>query len=369
MSKDVRPNHGFSHFGTTAGMRAAAILVASTIATLPATLQADGLPPLGAYRIDAGGISVSGVSSGGFMAHQVHVAHSQTVMGAAVFAGGPYCCAGKRYPYDLWITLNSCLSFPLDLVPFLGPPSVESSIEATEEEASNSAIDPPANLRSDRVYLFSGRADELVPRKVMDVLDAYYRHYVAAGGIAYETGVDAGHAMVTDGYGNAECSATAPPHINDCGFDAAGALLSHIYGALRPRAEPDPAALHAFDQAPFADGDPAAISLAARGHVYVPKACAEGTACRLHVAFHGCRQTEEHIGDAFFAHAGYNGWAEANGIILLYPQTTAQGDIPHVWPNPQACWDWWGYTGGDYARKSGPQIRAVKRMIDRLIGK
>jgi len=78
---------------------------------------------------------------------------------------------------------------------------------------------------------------------------------------------------------------------------------------------------------------------------------------------------KDHIGDAFFAHAGYNGWAEANGIIVLYPQTTAKGDIPQVWPNPQACWDWWGYTGSDYARKSGAQIRAVKRMIDRLSGR
>jgi len=334
-------------------MRAAAVLIAGLTVSLPVALHADEAPPLGTFAIDTGGISVSGVSSGGFMANQFHVAHSATAMGAAVFADGPYRCAGKRYPYDLWITLNSCLSFPLDLVPFLGPPSMESSIEATEEEASSGTIDPPANLRADRVYLFSGRADELVPRKVMDVLDAYYRHYVAADGIVYETGINAGHAMVTDGYGNTDCAVTARPHINDCGFDAAGALLAHIYGALRPRTDPDPAA----------------ISLAARGHVYVSKACAEETTCRLHVAFHGCRQTEDHIGDAFFAHAGYNVWAEANGIIVLYPQTTAKGDVPHVWPNPQACWDWWGYTGSDYAHKSGAQVRAVKGMIDRLSGR
>jgi len=227
-------------------MRAAVILIAGLVAGLPAASRADEAP-LGAYAIDAGAISVSGISSGGFMAHQFHVAHSATVMGAAVFAGGPYRCAGNRYPYDLWVTLNSCLSFPLDLVPFLGPPSVESSIDATEEEATQGTIDPPAKMRTDRVYLFSGGADELVPRKVMDVLDAYYCHYVAADGIAYETGINAGHAMVTDGYGNTDCAATAPPHINDCGFDAAGALLTHIYGALRPHTEPDPAALRAFD--------------------------------------------------------------------------------------------------------------------------
>jgi len=35
-------------------------------------------------------ITVGGLSSGGFMATQVHVALSQTIKGAAVFAGGPF---------------------------------------------------------------------------------------------------------------------------------------------------------------------------------------------------------------------------------------------------------------------------------------
>jgi hypothetical protein len=34
--------------------------------------------------------------------------------------------------------------------------------------------------------------------------------------------------------------------------------------------------------------------------------------------------------------------------------------------NPRGCWDWWGYTGPQYANKAGPQIRAVKAMVDRL---
>jgi hypothetical protein len=37
--------------------------------------------------------------------------------------------------------------------------------------------------------------------------------------------------------------------------------------------------------------------------------------------------------------------------------------------NPNACWDWWGYTGVDYAQKSGPQIQAIYAMLQRLAGK
>ena len=43
--------------------------------------------------LDPGRISVSGISSGGFMAHQFHVAHSEHIVGAGIVAGGPYFCA------------------------------------------------------------------------------------------------------------------------------------------------------------------------------------------------------------------------------------------------------------------------------------
>ena len=58
---------------------------------------------------------------------------------------------------------------------------------------------------------------------------------------------------------------------------------------------------------------------------------------------------------------------------MLYPQaaavTSQVAGIPVDWPNPKGCWDWWGFTGEDFARKSGPQIGAVDAMIDRLAGK
>src|SRR3954469_7144342 len=46
------------------------------------------------YQIDPAKIFVAGISSGGFAAVQMHVAHSSTFKGAAVYAGGVYWCAG-----------------------------------------------------------------------------------------------------------------------------------------------------------------------------------------------------------------------------------------------------------------------------------
>jgi hypothetical protein len=180
----------------------------------------------------------------------------------------------------------------------------------------------------------------------------------------------AGHAMVTESTGGA-CAVTAPPFINDCDFDAAGALLGHLLGPLEAPAAQASGRIVRFDQKPFAGGDPYSISMADSGYAYVPRAC-EAVRCRVHVAFHGCRQSVEAIGERFVREAGYNRWADTNRLIVLYPQTVSRdgwGFAGLRWSfvfNPRGCWDWWGYTGAQYATRLGPQVAAVKAMVDRL---
>jgi hypothetical protein len=94
----------------------------------------------------------------------------------------------------------------------------------------------------------------------------------------------------------------------------------------------------------------------------VPLACAQGATCRVHIAFHGCQQTDALIGDRFRAEAGYNRWADTNNLIVLYPQAH------RTLLNPNACWDWWGYDDDRYATRNGRQMAAVRAMLDRLAG-
>jgi len=61
--------------------------------------------------------------------------------------------------------------------------------------------------------------------------------------------------------------------------------------------------------------------------------------------------------------AGFNEWAETNGLVVLYPQSKSSRVAPM---NPLGCWDWWGYTGEGYATRDGAQIKAVAAMVDRL---
>lgn len=329
------------------------------LAAARAACAADPLPALGA---DPAATTVSGVSSGGYMAVQLHVAHSATVRGAGVLAAGPYGCAQG----SAWTAYYNCMT-PRAWWPL---PPVTALKAAVEVLAAARAIDPPAGLAPSRVWLFGGTADRTVEPAVVDALARFYGEYVPAAQIARVKNVPAGHALVTEDAGG-PCSATASPFINDCDYDAAGRLLAHLYGPLMPPPSAPAGTLRAFDQRPYTDGDPRSTSLAESGFVYVPAACTVG-GCRVHVALHGCRQGAEAIGERFMREAGYNRWADANRIVVLYPQAIARngpglfgGRYSFVF-NPNGCWDWWGYTGPRYHTQSAPQIRAIRAMVVRL---
>jgi poly(3-hydroxybutyrate) depolymerase len=324
-------------------------------------------PSLSAYNADIAQTSVSGLSSGAYMAVQFAVAWSSIVVGVGAIAGGPFACAEGSTA----AALSTCI---------LGTPPIDLAalIRRTDAWARSGGIDSTANLARTKVYVFSGYNDTVVARPVVNALQAFYAHYEGAeqrGNLFYQTAIGAGHAQVTLDYGG-RCADNGGAYINHCGYDQAGIILQHIYGVLQP---PDPGAptghLVRFDQREFTrPRQPADDSLADTGFAYVPQACAAMQPCRVHVALHGCLQSSGEIGQRFVEHAGYNAWADANRIIVLYPQTQAEALTADGGSNPQACWDWWGYLDRDpldtptYLLKSGRQIGAIKAMLDRLTG-
>lgn len=311
-----------------------------------APAAADPLPALGAV-LD--GATVSGISSGAYMAGQFHVAFSSFVEGAGLVAGGPYGCAEG--------VLLSALQRCMDTT--LGLPDPAHLVARAEDMAADGAIDPLAALADDSVYVFSGTEDHTVTPPVAGTVPEFYRLAgVADDRIEVVDDIAAGHAFITLDTGNA-CAETAPPFVNDCDYDQAGAILAALAGPLDPPSAAPEGQLLAFDQAAFLPG-PAAHGMDPTGFVYVPDACTASPGCRVHVAFHGCRQPAPDIGTAFTEGAGYNRWADANRLIVLYPQTHASSG------NPNACWDWWGYDDAGYDTRSGRQMAAVRAMLDRL---
>ena len=334
-------------------LAAASLLIACSTA---AAAERDALD---AFNVDLTKTSVSGISSGGYMANQFHVAYSSLVVGAGILAAGPFYCAKG----NVATALTDCTTPTA-----LNPPDVGYSLRVTQDYASRAEIDATSHLEGSKVWLFSGSLDMTVYPIVVDRLDAYYRHFVKPENIVYEKSIAAAHSMVTQDYGHpcayqGDGNRPEDTFINDCNYDAAGKLLSHILGPLHPPASRLSGSIVAFDQAEFI-GDPVGHSMNPAGYAYVPADCDDGATCRVHVAFHGCRQHPARIGDRFYMNAGYNRWADSNRIIVLYPQAI-NSDLPPVY-NPRGCWDWWGYDDPDYAKQSGRQMRAVKLMLDRV---
>ena len=299
-------------------------------------------PPLPALDAQARQLTASGVSAGGYMAAQLLVAHSGRFAGAGLIAAGPYDCARG----SLQRALGPCVSGK-DL-------EVATLRDAALKAASNHSIDALENLRDARVWLFHGAADDKVGAPVVAAARDFFSNWVPLESVVLIDAVPAAHGLPTIASG-AACGTFESPYLNACDYDAAGELLGHLIGALQPPATVT-AAPTAFDQRPFSK------DLLETGYVYIPATCRERGGCRIHVVLHGCQQSAEKIGAVLVTNAGYNRWAETNDMIVLYPQARSS-TLPL---NPLGCWDWWGYSGADYALHDSSQMQAILQMIDTL---
>jgi poly(3-hydroxybutyrate) depolymerase len=301
--------------------------------------------PIPKLSIDLGQSSVSGISSGGAMAVQFHIAFSSMMKGAAIFAAGPYDCSKG----SVQTALTSCTSGS-------PAPDVASLVAITNQYAQAGAVDDPSALTSQNVFIFGGADDPVVAPAVVDSLQAYYASFVPSSNIEYVSRrPGTSHTWPTLTYGN-PCDVVSAPYLGACNYDGAGAALKRIYGTLAAPAATASGAIVTLAQGAFI-ADPSAASLDDVAYAYIPSSCSSGDPCKLHVAFHGCLQGASLVGDAFYAHAGLNEWADTNHIVVLYPQAIKSST------NPQGCWDWWGYAGPDFAKKTGAQMAMVRAMM------
>src|SRR5580704_11207444 len=117
---------------------------------------ASAADPLGRFPVDPAEVSVSGISSGAFMANQLHIAHSAGIIGAGVIAGGLYGCTVDHELEDGVYALASLAVGPCMSVPTLLQP-VAFYAQLTADLAAKGWIDPPSNLTRSRVYMFTGQ--------------------------------------------------------------------------------------------------------------------------------------------------------------------------------------------------------------------
>jgi len=374
----------------------AVLRLAALLVVVPAVQAAD-LPEL---NIDLKQTTVSGISSGAFMAVQMGVAHSAAVKGVAATAGGPYFCALQDALGGAGVSraIRRCMQGDPDYgVTPITADSLAQMQAAARAWSARGLIDPVDGLAGQTVWLFHGYNDGIVKKPANDALRDWYGGFTPVSQVFYKDDLNAGHAQISAACADASsgscnpCAQTGGKFINACAdkpvagglYDAAGAALQLFYGPLQRVATAQLGSrLEPFEQKPFTkdrQGEsvmPIRLAMGDTGYVYVPQACKAGEPCRLHIAFHGCMQDAGSIGTQFAAGAGFNEWADKNRIVVLYPQaratitTSVSLSVP---TNPMGCWDWWGYndflydsSAGRYAQKGGAQIAAVWRMAEKL---
>jgi poly(3-hydroxybutyrate) depolymerase len=288
-------------------------------------------------------ISISGVSSGAYLAVQTHIAYADKIGSVAAIAGGPYHCAEG----DVQTALARCMTGDgLDVQPL---------VEFTKGFASAGTIAALDDIAISRVWIFHSPADSVVSPAAGVALRDFYTAFVDESAVVFVDEVEAAHGWVTLDAGVA-CDELGGDFVNACDYDAAGELLRHAYGELQPRGEAVEDNLVYLDVDAYFDSD---SDVADQAFAYIPAGCASGqSTCRLHIALHGCVQASEFIEDRFVTRAGLNEWAESNDIVVVYPQ------LEKSMFNPKGCWDWWGYTGDNYDQRSGSQVAGISALID-----
>ncbi|GFO80671.1 PHB depolymerase family esterase [Methyloceanibacter sp.] len=335
-----------------------AVAVSAALFAASSAVAAETLPKLGAALPQT---SVSGLSSGAFMAGQFEVAHAENVVGAGIVAGGPFACAetatARLFPY--WLTgvaQNAIQAAQQCMQTTLGEPDAAKLFARAKELAEKGEIDPLPALAKHNVYLYSGDEDSTVGRPVVEAAKRFYELAgVPEANLTYVKG-SGGHAFITE-EGGAACGLSEPPFVSDCDYDQARAILGWIYGPLKPASAEAQGDFIVFEQGEFAGPGG---GLAGEGVVYVPPSCRTEPGCRVHVALHGCQQSRAVVGETFVERTGYAELADTNRLVILFPQIASSA------VNPQGCWDWWGYTGLDYLGKDAPQISALWKMVERL---
>lgn len=375
---------------------------------------------LGASRADDGlglaraangrDVSLSGVSSGAAMAVQYAVAHSASVVGVGSIAGPGWGCADGRVSQ----AINDCMC---------GRQPLASTVDAARTLAAKGDIDRLASGRPQalkRSYVFHSAADATVVEQSgqasIDFLSAFIGQApVIDRGQDADGSKQAGHGILSpDGADSCRADGSETSYVRRCGAaDNAGSLFHALYGegasfAAGQRVSSIAADdIWPFDQQrlidevkrggstvasdsllfyffPYTSSRRDNFDLATTGWLYVPPSCRPaGSGCRVHVALHGCKQDPR----TFAATAGYNNWAEHYKVIVVYPAVKpdvpiaeevcrmapieALANLSWVEPNPNGCWDWWGYldTGVPekrYLTKAAPQMQVIERIIAEL---
>jgi poly(3-hydroxybutyrate) depolymerase len=329
-----------------------ATVVLLALASALAACAAETAAPLPRLPIDSERIAVVGISSGAIMAQQAHFAFSDRLRGAVLLAGPPYGCAEG--------SLEQALGRCLKATP--APPDANQLARMIEARAAGGQLADLRGLEGDRVAVLHGKLDQTVAASVARVAHSLYEQLEVGASmrLSWDGDGDFAHLWPTvDGGG--DCGVSGPPYLGHCGRDFGAEIFAALFDQPRAQASGVNGEVVRFDQTAFNPPNEDSL-LGAEGFLYRPPQCRDKQRCGLLIAFHGCEQNVESVGERFVLESGLNRWADVYDVVVLYPQTRAT----YLPLNPKACWDWWGYSGPDYDTRQGVQLRWLANLAAAL---
>lgn len=325
----------------------------STTAKKASTPRIPQLENKGRYILDNSKsihFTVSGISSGAFMAHQLNVAYSELSEGAASVAGGVYNCSQGQILRAQGLCMKTPASIQL--------PKLYKDVSKYEAEKK---ISSTQFLKNKKVLLFHGTLDPVIKAAASQKIAEFYKHYQSQ--VSWAPTLPSGHGFPSD-RGLNECNESKLPWLNKCStpdkeaFDGAGWILTGLYSNLNPKTYSSNDHVFRVNQKMTRTEN---SWMSDSGHVYIPKTCSKTSKdCRFHIALHGCLQNPDSVGLQFITQAGYNEWAESNNIVVYYP--SVQSGVL----NPAGCWDWWGYTGSEFATQNSSQMKSILVTLNHI---
>jgi len=324
------------------------LLVVVTSLLIGCGRGADDYPPLPEMQLDSERFYIGGLSSGGYMAQQLHLAWPEEVQGVAIFAAGPYGCARA----GVNTALLQCMATTR------GRPDASALVARARADAEEGKLGDLDRLNTSRVFIYQAEGDPVVHAPVSQAGIDFYKQLVPERQLEVKQGAAAGHGLPTRNQGVA-CSQTRSPFINACGFSGAELSLDHLDGSQRRPLPSEPQGeLKAFSQRPFSDNS---RGMADYGYYYQPPNCDGSADCGLKLVLHGCEQGAEKLGQEMIQKSGYLEQADARNLVVVFPQ------IQSTLPNPKGCWDWWGYESSAFDTREGPQVEGLRGIWQQLL--
>lgn len=393
--------------------------------------------------------SISGISSGGFMAVQMATIFSNNFLGVGSVAGGFFYCAKNGLQEQILAGQRSLLgvnnlllfeptgqinsqSLQPEFRPSVNNPIFMSvglcmgnpqltTLPSLSQFVFDQSIEPLDHFKKLQVYIYNGKNDSIVKNSMIQKLvDFYNKNGIEKKQIKVVQS-KGGHNFPTSKSGLNSCLDQKVPYVSSCRYDAASDILSHLLKTRVLYSQPDLNHLYIVDQniehQNSLETDIKKLkqpipSIGGYGYLYASDQCLNTPEnCHLHVALHGCEMSDSYdqaFDDLFqkqilnykimgmrseqdsqqsilqmmqslptieqknnqygllkFAlNSGYIDYAEKNNIMILFPQTwITEANYPY---NPKGCWDWYGWTGANYATVNGAEPQWLMEYIKNI---